>query len=281
MNVVAVLSIVRLTGLAAGNATGEKLPLFVIGKSVKPRCFSGVRSLPCRYRSQKKSWMDGDLFTEWVRELDRKFAAQDRKIALTVDNCPAHPIVDGLKAIELIFLTPNATSKTQPMDQGVIRSLKAFYRNSIINRYVDADEDVVTSEAHLLKNSEIIARVTQTQLDTAEHDDENEKDNVDREMSRPRRDHVRQATEILWSCCLYQDGGEQKMRKKVAEIEKLYEISLLKQKQQSFITVFFKLKDWPFKQTLKDYYKLKTLFFLVPRNVTISNKLFEIKLKGP
>ena len=127
---------VRFTGLAAGNATGEKLPFFVIGNYAKPRCFSGVKSLPCRYRSQKKSWMDGDLFTEWVKELDRKYAAQDRKIALIVDNCPAHLKVDGLKAIELIFLPPNTMSKTQPMDQGVIRSLKAFYRHSIIKRYI-------------------------------------------------------------------------------------------------------------------------------------------------
>ena len=35
--------------------------------------------------------MDGDLFTEWVKELDRKFEVQDRKIALIVDNCPAYP----------------------------------------------------------------------------------------------------------------------------------------------------------------------------------------------
>ena len=98
-------------------------------------------------------------------------------------------------------------------------------------------------------------------------------------MSPPRRDQVRQAIEILQSCCLYQDDGEQKMRKKVAE--KLYKISLLKQKQQSLITDFFKLYNGTFKHTLKDYYKLKTLFFLVPRNVIISNKLFEIKLKGP
>ena len=49
---------VKPTGLAAGNAIGEKLPLFVIGKSAKPRCFSGVKSLPCRYRSQKRAgWM--------------------------------------------------------------------------------------------------------------------------------------------------------------------------------------------------------------------------------
>ena len=86
---------VRFTGLVAANATGEKLPLFVVGKSAKPRCFSGVKSLPCRYRSQKKSWMDGDLFAEWVKELGRKFSAQDRKIAFIVDNCPAHPIVEG------------------------------------------------------------------------------------------------------------------------------------------------------------------------------------------
>ena len=315
---------VRLTGLAAGNATGEKLPFFVIGKYAKPCCFSGVKSLPCHYCSQKKSWIDGDLFTEWGKELDQKYAAQDRKITLIVDNCPAHPKVDGLKAIELIFLPPNTTSKTQPMDQGVIRSLKAFYCHSIIKPYitsidggrsptnvnmlevmtlltvawecispialvdcfrkagmssesqalsqsddddlfkllaaqlqefqdkgespsdftvdgnVDADEDVVTSEAHLLTESEIIARVTQTQLDAAEHDDENEEDNVDWEMLPPRRDQVCQAIEILQSSCLYQDDREQ-MWKKVTEIEKLYEISLLKQKQQSLITDFFKL----------------------------------------
>ena len=51
---------VRRTGLAAGNATEEKLPLFVIGKYARPRCFSGVKSLPCRYRSQKD--LDGWRF---------------------------------------------------------------------------------------------------------------------------------------------------------------------------------------------------------------------------
>ena len=110
-----------------------------------------------------------------------------------------------------------------------------------VDGYEDAGEDVVTSEGHLLTDSEFIARVTQTQLDTVEHDDENEEDNVDREMLPPRRDQVRQAIEILQSCCLYQLDGKQKMQKKVAEIEKLYEISLLKQKQQSLITNFFKL----------------------------------------
>ena len=89
-----------------------------------------------RYRSQKKNLMDRELFTKWVKELDQTFAAQNRKIALIVDNCPAHPIVDGLKAIELIFLPLSTKSKRQPMDQGVIRGLKAFYSNSFIKRYI-------------------------------------------------------------------------------------------------------------------------------------------------
>ena len=110
-----------------------------------------------------------------------------------------------------------------------------------VDGYVYADEDVVTSEAHLQTDSEIITRVTQTQIDAAEHDDENEEDDACQVMSPPRWDHVRQAIEILQLCCLYQDDGEQKMWKKVAEMEQLCEISLIKQKQQSYFTEFFKL----------------------------------------
>ena len=54
---------IRLTEMAAANALGEKLHILVIGKSAKPRCFSGVRNIPSRYRAQKKkNWMDSVLF---------------------------------------------------------------------------------------------------------------------------------------------------------------------------------------------------------------------------
>ena len=112
--------------------------MFVIGKSVKPRCFTGVINLPCRYRAQKKSWMGSSLFEEWVREQDRKFERQGRKIALIVDNCPAHPQISNLKAIHLVFLPPNSTSKTQPMDQGVIRATKAYSRQGTVKKFIDA-----------------------------------------------------------------------------------------------------------------------------------------------
>ena len=41
---------VRLTGMAAGNAIGEKIPMFVISKSKTPCCF--------KHMKKKKSWMD-------------------------------------------------------------------------------------------------------------------------------------------------------------------------------------------------------------------------------
>ena len=112
---------VRLTGMTASNALGEKIPIFYIGKSASPRCFKHVRNPPCRYRSQKKAWMDGTLFEEWLHELYRKFEMQGRKVVMVVDNFPVHPEVLGLKVINLRLLPPNTTSCTQAIDQGVIR----------------------------------------------------------------------------------------------------------------------------------------------------------------
>ena len=36
--------------------------------------------------------------------------------------------MEGLKNLALVFLPPNITSHTQPMDQGIITSFKSHYR---------------------------------------------------------------------------------------------------------------------------------------------------------
>ena len=46
-----------------------------------------------------------------------------RNVAFVIDSCPPHTYIDNLKAIKLYFLPPNTTSKTQPMDQGVISKI--------------------------------------------------------------------------------------------------------------------------------------------------------------
>ena len=60
---------------------------------------------------------------------------------MIMENCFTHPDVEGLKAIELKHLLANTRSNTQPMDQGIIRSLKAKYRH----RYLDSGKLLPTT----------------------------------------------------------------------------------------------------------------------------------------
>ena len=129
---------VRLIGMGAANAAGKKLPMLVIGKSTKPRCFKNVKSLPCSYQSQEKSWMNSFLFDEWVKELRKKFKRENCKVVHIVDKWLAHSIIEGLKAVELVFLPPNTLSKIQRMIQGVIHPPKSKYRRKIIQRLIRA-----------------------------------------------------------------------------------------------------------------------------------------------
>ncbi|XP_030607758.1 tigger transposable element-derived protein 4-like isoform X1 [Archocentrus centrarchus] len=129
------------TVLVAANMDGsEKLPLLVIGKSKKPHDFKGVRHLPVKYKANRNAWMNGEIFESWVKSLDHNMGLQNRRICLVVDNCPAHPQIEGLKHIELIFLPSNTPSLTQPMDGGVIRNLKFHYRHILANRRLQAAE---------------------------------------------------------------------------------------------------------------------------------------------
>ena len=80
------------------------------------------------------------MFEERVKVVDQNFGAQKRKITVIIDNSPAHPDVPALDWVELIFLLPNTTSITQPMNQGIIRSLKAKYRSLTVKKQIDAWE---------------------------------------------------------------------------------------------------------------------------------------------
>ncbi|KAI1726066.1 DDE superfamily endonuclease domain-containing protein [Ditylenchus destructor] len=57
-----------------------------------------------------------EIFESYLRECDRKFESQGRKIVLFLDNCTAHPHV-GLKNITLKFFPPNTTALSQKSDR--------------------------------------------------------------------------------------------------------------------------------------------------------------------
>lgn len=144
----------RLSILACSNVTGNhKLPLMVIGKSAKPRVLKNMdmNNLKVHYRSQKKAWMNSELFTEWFEE---KFVPSVKKFCkdnnlpvralLLVDNAPCHPSGEELQCgdIKTIFLPPNATPLIQPMDQEILQNLKQGYKKRLLEKILSEERGV-------------------------------------------------------------------------------------------------------------------------------------------
>jgi hypothetical protein len=115
----------------------EKMPLLVIGKLETPRCFKHVESLPCTYRHNSSAWMTCALFMEFLTCLERRMAAKNQKILLFVDQCVAHfEDTSELRNVRVEFLPANTTSVLQPMDKGIIRSLKYKYHKRLVCKFL-------------------------------------------------------------------------------------------------------------------------------------------------
>lgn len=60
------------------------------------------------------------------------------KVILILDNAPSHPTLEELNAInenfEIIYLPPNVTALIQPMDQGVIYTMKQLYKKDVLGK---------------------------------------------------------------------------------------------------------------------------------------------------
>lgn len=136
------LSKERITSLVCANMTGtDKRKLLVIGKAKRLRCFKNVKALPVNYQANARSWMTSAIFEEEIRKWGKQLSKTQKKILLLIDNCPAHPNLDNLTNIKLVFLPPNSTSVLQPMDQGIIRSLKCHYRKLLLKKIIVDLED--------------------------------------------------------------------------------------------------------------------------------------------
>lgn len=148
----------RLTLMCCSNATGtHKVKLFVVGKSKKPRSFKGTRAvnMPVDYSNQKKGWMNKEICHDWfhnkfcpsVRQF-LKSKGLPEKAVLLLDNAPSHPDELLLKSengnIFVKYLPPNVTALIQPMDQGVIASLKRNYRSSVLRKFIEEGNDLKT-----------------------------------------------------------------------------------------------------------------------------------------
>ncbi|KFD56002.1 hypothetical protein M513_03126 [Trichuris suis] len=109
----------RVALMVCANSSGtHRLPLFLIGKSKRSTAIRRAKKLP-------------------VRGFQNSIG-KSGKVLLLADNSPAHPTPAQLNSIHedetVHFLPPNVTPLIQPMDQGVIRSLKVHYRRRLLEQ---------------------------------------------------------------------------------------------------------------------------------------------------
>lgn len=136
----------HLTLLLCTNMTGtQKLQPLLIGKAKNPQVLKRynmtVKDLPVDYYGNTKGWMTGLIFDDWLKNLNQKLLREKRKILLLVGNAPCHIIPEDLTNIKVQFLPPNTTCKLQPLDQGIIRVVKLYYRKMIALQFLDGIEN--------------------------------------------------------------------------------------------------------------------------------------------
>lgn len=138
----------RVTLMVCTNASGtHKIPLLVIGKSQKPRCFKNVKKLPVEYRGQKSAWITRDLTLDWYENIFLPAVIEkhgaEHKFLLLLDNAPSHPSIKKFEKISdlcrVMYLPPNVTSLIQPMDQGIIEQLKKVYKRNLLRLILTPD----------------------------------------------------------------------------------------------------------------------------------------------
>ena len=136
----------RITVPLCTNTDGsDRLKPLVIGKSAQPRCFKDfMASSYVYYYHNKKAWMTGYIFSEWLHHFDNYIKRKkNRPVLLLLDNVSSHVTASDtpLQCVKLHFLPPNTTSHLQPLDAGIIKAFKAYYRRSQLQRLIKMLED--------------------------------------------------------------------------------------------------------------------------------------------
>lgn len=140
----------RLTLLLGANAAGDcRLKPMMIYHSENPRALKNYvkSSLPVHFKSNKKAWMTGDLFTTWFSDYFKPavetYCKQQQipfKILLLLDTAPSHPrlVIDAHKEIKVVFLPPKTTTLLQPMAQGIMALFKSYYLRRTFSKAIAA-----------------------------------------------------------------------------------------------------------------------------------------------
>ena len=77
-----------------------------------------------------------------------------------MDNAPCHPqsLTGQFSNINVTFLPKNTTSKTQPLDAGIIASWKVKYKRRLL-RYVCGQVDSIKNTTEIVKSINLLMAI--------------------------------------------------------------------------------------------------------------------------
>lgn len=134
----------RVTVLLCSNMNGtDKVNPLIVGRSRNPRCFGGRSGteLGFDYDYSGKAWMTSEIFFGWLERFDAFIGiTAGRKALLLLDNASCHGRIDHLPLlhnVKVFFLPKCTTSILQPLDLGIIGSVKKRYQLKMSQRAVD------------------------------------------------------------------------------------------------------------------------------------------------
>ena len=134
----------RLSNMLCCSATGDKLKPPIIGNAARPRAFKQKNvtpdNLPVTWKHNKKAWMTTAVFKDWLNQLNETMKEKKRRIILSVLNAISHVVSKKLSNVHVKFLPPRLTSELQTLDQGIIQTMKADYRKSMLHSLLAAVE---------------------------------------------------------------------------------------------------------------------------------------------
>jgi len=137
----------RVTLMVAIGADGGKVPLYVVGRSKKPLCFSLCDNKPpIPYTNQANAWFDKKVFLDWVNKVfwpHHLKTKGDVHLILILDNFSGQKNIELLlpEKLHVIYLPPNVTSHHQPADMGIIACLKVGYRTCFLSTLLSIFEE--------------------------------------------------------------------------------------------------------------------------------------------
>ncbi|UYV78033.1 hypothetical protein LAZ67_15003276 [Cordylochernes scorpioides] len=146
----------RLMVVLCSNATGSEISkLWIIGKYKNPRCLNIINRLilPFDYTHQKSAWVDAYSFILGLIKFQRKMAAENRHVLLTMDNCSAHDTKDlDLPNVRIVYFPANCTSRIQPLDQGIIAAFKCHFESRLVkNALLGIESEQTTVKWNILQ----------------------------------------------------------------------------------------------------------------------------------